>query len=116
MRISDWSSDVCSSDLKSAAQVDFISPVLDEATGLVTAIAIIDNRAGQWRVGEPVTASIRLRGANAGSILVPHGAIQTIKGRPTVLVRTDHGFKATPIVLGPQRSEGPPPELHSLKR
>src|SRR3546814_7828912 len=105
MRISDWSSDVCSSDLKSAAQVDFISPVLDEATGLVTAIAIIDNRAGQWRVGEPVTASIRLRGANAGSILVPHGAIQTIKGRPTVFVRTDHGFKATPIVLGPQSGD-----------
>src|SRR3546814_6056823 len=52
-----------------------------------------------------VTASIRLRGANAGSILVPHGAIQTIKGRPTVFVRTDHGFKATPIVLGPQSGD-----------
>jgi len=97
--------EILSGDRKSAAQVDFISPVLDEATRLVTAIAIIDNRAGQWRVGEPVTASIRLRGANANSILVPHGAIQTIKGRPTVFVRTDHGFKATPIVLGPQSGD-----------
>src|SRR3546814_13194230 len=95
MRISDWSSDVCSSDLlfrvanlgrvavtlalspadagkvrpgsqieilagdrRSVARVDFVSPILDETTRLASVIAVIDNRAGQWRVGEPVTAEL----------------------------------------------------------
>src|SRR3546814_12059850 len=61
--------------------VDFVSPILDEATRLATVIAVIDNRSGQWRVGEPVTASIRLPGGGAGSVLVPQNAIQTVEGR-----------------------------------
>src|SRR3546814_16359360 len=75
---------------------------LDEATRLATVIAVIDNRSGQWRVGEPVTASIRLTGGGAGSVLVPQNAIQTVEGRPTVFVRTAPGFKATPLQLGNQ--------------
>src|SRR3546814_3800975 len=115
MRISDWSSDVCSSDLadagrvrpgseieivsgdrRSVARVDFVSPILDEATRLATAIAAIDNRSGQWRVWDPVTASNRLPGGGAGSVLVPQKAIQPADGGPTVLMRTDPGFNATP--------------------
>lgn len=41
-------------------KISFVSPALDPATKLVPAIASIDNRAGQWRVGEAVTASIAL--------------------------------------------------------
>src|SRR3546814_166975 len=98
-RISDWSSDVCSSDL-SVARVDFVSPILDETTRLAGGIAVIDNRAGQWRVGEPVTAAIQLAGSGPASLLVPQSAVQTVEGRSTVFVRTDHGFKATPVTLG----------------
>src|SRR3546814_4686738 len=93
MRISDWSSDVCSSDLRIAnlsqvsialnlkaedagrvrpgntvlvkaagrqatARVTFVSPALDPQTRLVPALATLDNRGGEWRVGEPVTAEI----------------------------------------------------------
>ena len=96
--------EIASGDRRSAGRIDFVSPILDETTRLVTAIALIDNRSGQWRVGEPVTASIRLAGTGAGAdaILVPHGAIQTVDGRPTVFVRTDHGFKAVPVTLGAQ--------------
>lgn len=87
---------------RSVARVSFVSPVLDETTRLATVIAVIDNRAGQWRVGEPVTASIRLAGgdAGAGSVLVPQSAVQTVEGRKVVFVRTDHGFRATPVTLG----------------
>ena len=92
--------EIVSGDRRSAAKVDFVSPILDETTRLVTVIAIVDNRAGQWRVGEPVTASIRLPGGNAGSVLVPQSAVQTVEGRPTVFVRTEHGFQATPVTLG----------------
>lgn len=92
--------EIVSGDRRSVARVDFVSPILNETTRLATVIAVIDNRAGQWRVGEPVTASIRLPDGGAGSVLVPQSAIQTVEGRPTVFVRTDHGFKATPVTLG----------------
>lgn len=92
--------EIVSGDRKSTARVDFVSPVLDETTRLVAVIATVDNRTGQWRVGEPVTASIRLPNGGAGSLLVPQSALQTIEGRPTVFVRIGHGFKATPVTLG----------------
>ncbi|MGE4322669.1 MAG: efflux RND transporter periplasmic adaptor subunit [Sphingobium sp.] len=91
---------IVAGDRRSAARIDFVSPILDETTRLATVIAIIDNRAGQWRVGEPVTASIGLPGGVAGSVLVPQSAIQTVEGRPTVFVRTDHGFQARAVTLG----------------
>ncbi|MFN3387609.1 efflux RND transporter periplasmic adaptor subunit [Erythrobacter cryptus] len=94
--------EVVAGERRSVARVDFVSPILDEATRLVTVIAVIDNRLGQWRVGEPVTASIRLAGgdAGAGSVLVPQSAVQTVEGRQMVFVRTEHGFRATPVTLG----------------
>lgn len=92
--------EIVAGDRRSVARVDFVSPILDETTRLATVIALIDNRTGQWRVGEPVTASIQLPGEGAGSVLVPQSAIQTVEGRPTVFVRTDHGFQATPVTLG----------------
>lgn len=94
--------EVVSGDRKSLARVDFVSPILDETTRLATVIAVVENRSGQWRVGEPVMASIRLAPGNedGGSVLVPQGAAQTVEGRAAVFVRTDHGFKATPVTLG----------------
>lgn len=92
--------EIVAGDRRSVARVDFVSPILDETTRLATVIAVIDNRSGQWRVGEPVTASIQLPGGGAASVLVPQSAIQTVEGRPTVFVRTDHGFKAVPVTLG----------------
>src|SRR3546814_6639465 len=85
---------------RSESRVNFVSPILDEATRLATVVAVIDNRSGQWRGGEPVTASIRLPGGGAGSVLIPQNAVQTVEGRTTVFVRTDHGLKATPVTLG----------------
>lgn len=92
--------EIVSGDRRTVAQVNFVSPILDETTRLASVIAIIDNRSGQWRVGEPVTASIQLTGGGPASLLVPQSAVQTIEGRSTVFVRTDHGFKATPVTLG----------------
>lgn len=92
--------EIVTGDRRSVARVDFVSPILDEATRLVTVIAVIDNRSGQWRVGEPVTASIQLAGGGSAALLVPQSAVQTVEGRSTVFVRIDHGFKATPVTLG----------------
>ncbi|MBX9813153.1 MAG: efflux transporter periplasmic adaptor subunit [Proteobacteria bacterium SG_bin5] len=87
------------------ARVTFVSPALDPQTRLVPVVATIDNRGGQWRVGESVTAAIQLVGAGDTSIRVPLTSIQTIDGKSVVFVRTDDGFKATPVTLGAQSGE-----------
>ena len=81
---------------QAVAHIKFVSPALDAQTRLVPVIATLDNAAGQWRVGEPVTASVQL-GGKAG---VPTVAIQTIAGRNVVFVRTPQGFRVTPVTLG----------------
>lgn len=85
---------------RSVARISFVSPVLDETTRLVTAIALIDNRGGQWRVGEPVTASIGLPGEGRGTVSVPAAAVQTVENRNVVFVRTATGFRIQPVTLG----------------
>lgn len=86
---------------QTTARVTFVSPVLDETTRLVPVIATIDNRSGQWRVGESVQAAILLGGAGSGSaISVPSTAVQTIGDKPVVFVRTSDGFRAVPVTLG----------------
>lgn len=85
---------------RSTARVSFVSPILDETTRQVPVIALVDNRAGQWRVGEPVTAAIQLPGAGSGTVTVPASAVQTIENRSVVFVRTPTGFTATPVAVG----------------
>ncbi|MBA4763008.1 MULTISPECIES: efflux RND transporter periplasmic adaptor subunit [unclassified Sphingomonas] len=85
---------------RSAAPLSFVSPVLDETTRLVTAIALIDNSAGQWRVGEPVSAILYLPGEDGGAVSVPAAAVQTVENRNTVFVRTPTGFRAQAVTLG----------------
>ena len=83
------------------ARLAFVSPALDAETRQVPAIAMLDNRAGQWRAGEPVTAAIQLPGSDA-TIRVPSTAVQTVEGKSVVFVRTDSGFRAMPVTLGRQ--------------
>ncbi|PNU05399.1 efflux RND transporter periplasmic adaptor subunit [Novosphingobium guangzhouense] len=86
---------------EATARVTFVSPALDANTRLVPVIATIDNRAGQWRVGEPVTASIALSDSGGGNaIKVPTTAVQTDEGKTVIFVRTKTGFQAVPVTLG----------------
>jgi cobalt-zinc-cadmium efflux system membrane fusion protein len=85
-----------------AAQVRFVSPALDAETRQVPAIAMLDNRAGIWRAGEPVTASVQLPGGSDATIRVPLTAVQTVEGKSVVFVRTEEGFRAVPVTLGRQ--------------
>jgi cobalt-zinc-cadmium efflux system membrane fusion protein len=84
------------------ARVSFVSPALDPQTRLVPAIARLRNPGGEWRTGEPVSVSIELPGGQGGAIRIPSSAVQTVEGRNVVFVRTDKGFRATPVTLGAQ--------------
>ena len=86
---------------RAVATVRFISPVLDTQTRLVPVIAMLNNRAGLWRVGEPVTASVPLADSGSdSSIRVPATAVQTVGAKPVLFVRTASGFRAVPVTLG----------------
>lgn len=89
------------------ARVRFVSPVLDGETRLVRVIADLDNRAGQWRAGEPVQARIRVAGGAAPGqgLTIPAAAVQTVENRSVVFVRTREGFRVAPVTLG--RRDGP---------
>tara|TARA_R110000868_G_scaffold14689_37_gene68233 strand:+ start:15194 stop:16363 length:1170 start_codon:yes stop_codon:yes gene_type:complete len=84
------------------ARISFVSPILHAQTRLVPVIATIDNRDGQWRVGENVTAAVDLPSRDGGrAIAVPQIAVQTVEGKSSVFVRTRTGFQAVPVELGP---------------
>lgn len=80
------------------ARVHFVSPVLDAATRLVPAVALLDNGGGIWRPGEPVTAMLQI-GASGDAVSVPDNAIQTVEGRTSVFVRTTEGFRTAPVTV-----------------
>jgi cobalt-zinc-cadmium efflux system membrane fusion protein len=87
---------------RSTANISFVSPALDPKTRLVPVIARLDNRNGQWRVGEPVTVAVQVAGGVGSTIRVENAAVQTVKGRNVVFVRTGTGFRAVPVALGGQ--------------
>ncbi|AYJ84791.1 efflux RND transporter periplasmic adaptor subunit (plasmid) [Sphingomonas paeninsulae] len=83
------------------ARVTFVSPVLDAQTKLVPVIATMDNRGGQWRVGESINAAIELPGKSGSpEIAIPQIAVQSLGGKTVVFVRTPTGFKAVPVKVG----------------
>lgn len=87
---------------RSAVRISFVSPALDPNTRLVPVIARLDNPGGQWRVGEPASVSVELAGRAGGTMRVPTTAVQTVRGRNVVFVRTGTGFRAVPVTLGGQ--------------
>lgn len=91
---------------QASARVTFVSPALDPQTRQVPVIASLDNRGGQWRVGEPVKASVQLSGGGGGkTVRVPASALQTVEGKTVVFVRTREGFQATPVTVGDNAGE-----------
>ena len=86
---------------QATARISFVSPALDAQTRQVPVIATLANGGGQWRVGEPVTASIQLSESGGdGAIRVPSTAVQTVENKSVVFVRTKTGFQAVPVQLG----------------
>lgn len=90
---------------QSTASVTFVSPALDPKTRLVPVIARLDNRAGQWRVGEPATVAVGVAAGVGSAVRVPTTAVQTVEGRSVVFVRTGAGFRVVPVTLGAQEGE-----------
>jgi cobalt-zinc-cadmium efflux system membrane fusion protein len=86
-------------DGEAAAQVIFVSPLLDRETRNARVIATMPNKDQRWKPGTFITAEVPL-GGEPSNVLVPKGALQTIKGAPVVFVRDTGGFEARPVRTG----------------
>src|SRR3546814_3927725 len=122
MRISDWSSDVCSSDLEAqAAMMGFFARqtlgrpyvTLKLATSLDGQIARADGES-QWITGPQARAHTHLERARHDAILVGHGTVETDKPRLNVRLAGLEGRSPHRVMLG--GSEEHTSELQSLMR
>lgn len=89
------------SDHPHTGRIRFLSPAVDPATGAAKAIATIDNRDGDLRVGQNVSARVTTPGSDSQRVpVVPRSAIQEVDGRSVVFVRTPRGFVVRPVTVG----------------
>ena len=89
------------SDHPHTGRIRFLSPAVDPATGAAKAIATIDNRDGDLRVGQNVSARVTTPGSDGQRVpVVPRSAIQEVEGRSVVFVRTPRGFVMRPVTVG----------------
>jgi membrane fusion protein, heavy metal efflux system len=103
------------SDHPHTGRIRFLSPAVDPATGAAKAIATINNRDGDLRVGQNVSARVATPGDDAARVpVVPRSAIQEIEGRSVVFVRTGPGFVMRPVTIG-MGSDGAVPVLSGLR-
>ncbi|WP_298336105.1 efflux RND transporter periplasmic adaptor subunit [uncultured Erythrobacter sp.] len=87
-------------------RVRSITPALDPESRSATAIISLANAVPGLQPGAFLQARIRPSGeTDATAISVPEAAVQMVEGREVVFVRTQTGFRATPVVTG-SRSGG----------
>lgn len=83
--------------------IDYVSPVLQEATRTATARVILANPEGRWRPGLFVNAEVETT-AMPADIKVPKSAIQTVHDEPTVFVKREDGFEPVAVTIGTSSS------------
>ncbi|MBA4132843.1 MAG: efflux RND transporter periplasmic adaptor subunit [Hyphomicrobium sp.] len=80
-----------------------LSPVIDQETRSAKAIAEVDNASGTWKPGDYVDARL-IASEQEVDILIPAGAIQTVKGSKVVFVSESGGFRVRPVTTGREDS------------
>ena len=62
----------------------------------------IDNGSGKLHIGQLVTATLigSSTSTTAPVLVIPVAALQRIEGKPTVFVKTEHGFERRVVELG----------------
>ncbi len=93
--------------------IDYISPIIDEATRTAEARVVLNNSKGLWKPGLFVTGNIMVKDLRV-DVLIPKTAIQTLDEQPIVFVQTKEGFKPQPIEIG-RENEISVEVVHGLK-
>ena len=78
--------------------IDYVSPIVDQATRTAMARAVVPNPDGLWRPGLFVTAHVL--DPRDAAIVVPRTALQQHEGRPVLFVAAGDGFEPRPVTVG----------------
>ena len=81
---------------EAVGRIDYISPLLDEATRTATARVELPNPEGRWRPGMFVSGRVSMARIEA-ALVVPRTALQVLGGREVVFVHTGEGFEPRPV-------------------
>lgn len=88
---------------KAEAQIDYVGPVVGEATRTSIARVVLPNAKRVWRPGLFVTARVRTESVEA-PVVVADKAIQSVRGQTVVFVDDGDGFRAQNVEIG--RTDG----------
>jgi len=80
-------------------RIDFVSPVVDEATRTAFARVVLENPDRVWRPGIFVTGIIET-GQDTAEVVVPRSAIIGLNGKQAVFVETDAGLVPHEVQTG----------------
>jgi cobalt-zinc-cadmium efflux system membrane fusion protein len=84
--------------LEVRSSVEYLAPVVDQATRTARARVVLPNPDGRWRPGMFVTATIL--DPSPASVVVPRRAVQRFDDRTVVFVVDGTRFAPRPVVLG----------------
>lgn len=90
--------------LSAEGVLTYLAPLGSLQNQSIAARISLPNRDGRWTPGQFVTAEVVIDEAPAAVAVTP-GAIQQIKGIPTVFVQTGRGFDARSVEIGRRASD-----------
>ena len=79
--------------------IDYVSPVLGEATRTATARIVLPNPDGLWRPGLFVSANLEVAETEV-AVMIPRTAAQYLDEEWVVFVEAGDGFEPVPVTLG----------------
>ena len=80
-------------------KIDYISPIIDEATRTAEARVSLDNPKGYWKPGFFVSGRITTSNVEV-DLLIPKTAIEYYEDQKVVFVQTDEGFEPRAVQIG----------------
>ncbi len=90
-------------ELTAEGKINQIAPVGSSDNQSVAVRVPLANRDGRWATGLFVTGEVAVATSKA-ALTIPQSALQDIEGKPSVFVKTEHGFRTQPVKIG--RNDG----------
>lgn len=90
-------------ELTADGKIALIAPVGSSDNQSVAVRVPLANRDSRWATGLFVTGEVAIATSKA-ALAIPQLALQDIEGKPSVFVKTEHGFRTQPVKAG--RNDG----------
>lgn len=84
---------------EATGSIEYISPIVEEATRTASVRIVLENHDGLWRPGSFVTAEIEVDRIDV-PLSIPRSAMQTMEEAVVVFIETPAGFEPHPISIG----------------